>query len=63
MFNFGDLSNPLISQAPICIGAVKDGDGDGIIHGDGTGDEDGDGKTDYFEACVAFTNPCDGGKD
>jgi hypothetical protein len=44
---------------PLCLAAVEDLNGDGIVE-DGTGDEDGDGCSDYDEACIWGTDPCNG---
>ena len=43
---------------PLCLAAVKDLNGGGLDYS-GQGDEDGDGSTDYFEACLAGSDPCD----
>ncbi len=42
----------------LCIGAVSDIDGDGMIVRNGAGDEDGDGEFDYVEACRLNRDPC-----
>jgi hypothetical protein len=47
-----------LESNPLCLAAVDDVNGDGIIVRDGSGDEDGDGFTDYEEACMLGTNPC-----
>lgn len=49
--------NPM-KTAPLCVAAIRDMQHDGIDYS-GNGDEDGDGLTDYEEACVRGTNPCD----
>jgi hypothetical protein len=49
--------NPM-QTAPLSVAAVRDMQHDGIDYS-GNGDEDGDGLTDYDEACVRGTNPCD----
>jgi hypothetical protein len=46
------------STGSLCLGAVKDANGDGVIAYDGTGDEDADGLTDLHEACTLRTDPC-----
>lgn len=48
---------PLFTAEPLCLAAVKDLDGGGLVE-DGSGDEDGDGLTDLAEACTIGTNPC-----
>ena len=52
------VHTPLISNA-ICVGVVKDKNGDDTINYNGTGDEDGDTLSDWFECCVLGTDPCD----
>jgi hypothetical protein len=42
---------------PICLVAVEDLNGSGIVL-DGSGDEDNDNLTDYEEACEIGTDPC-----
>ena len=49
---------PVYVTDPLCLAAVEDYNGDGVIAYDGTGDEDGDGATDYAEACIMGTGPC-----
>jgi len=54
----GKQMPPILVSNPLCLAAVADCNGDGVIAGDGSGDEDGDGLTDFEEACVIGTNPC-----
>ncbi|WP_105259094.1 MULTISPECIES: hypothetical protein [unclassified Pseudoalteromonas] len=54
----GDVYPPIIESNTLCLAAVMDVNGDGVIKRDGTGDEDGDGLSDYVEACEYYTNPC-----
>jgi syndecan 4 len=57
---FGDIIdpfNPISTSNSLCLVAVKDLDGGGIVY-DGTGDEDGDGVPDFEEACELGTDPC-----
>lgn len=49
---------PLTASQSLCLAAVYDYNGDGVIAYDGTGDEDGDTLLDYYEACILGTNPC-----
>ena len=53
----GEKLPPLFEAGPLCLAAVKDLDGGGLVL-DGSGDEDGDGFTDLEEACVLGTDPC-----
>ena len=53
-----DPLNPISTSNSLCIAAVKDLNGGGIDY-TGDGDEDGDGLTDYEEACVIGSDPCD----
>ncbi len=50
---------PILASNSLCLAAVEDVNGDGEIARDGSGDEDGDGLTDYEEACVIGSDPCD----
>lgn len=59
----GELLPPLMETDALCIAAVTDIDGDGILDYTGAGDEDGDGLTDYQEACDIGTDPCIGDSD
>ena len=52
-----DSGNPLESNK-LCLVAVSDVDGNGVIVRDGSGDEDGDGLSDFTEACEVGTDPC-----
>lgn len=54
--------NPIVSNA-LCLAAVEDVDGDGVIVRDGTGDEDGDTLLDFEEACMLGTDPCNADTD
>ncbi|MBN1945732.1 MAG: choice-of-anchor D domain-containing protein, partial [Bradymonadales bacterium] len=55
---------PPIAWAPrLCLAAVGDVDTDGTIQADGTGDEDEDGISDYDEACLWGTDPCQADSD
>ena len=56
---FGKRLPPIFESNNLCLAAVKDVNGDGLITRDGTGDEDGDGLTDLEEACELGTDPCD----
>ena len=47
----------------LCIAAVEDVNGDGIIMPDGSGDEDGDGLSDLHEACEIGTDACNADTD
>jgi hypothetical protein len=49
---------PIGATVSLCLAAVEDVNGDGVIARDGTGDEDGDGLTDHEEACTIRTDPC-----
>lgn len=42
----------------LCLGAVEDANGDGVIDWSGNGDEDGDTLSDWLEACELGTDPC-----
>jgi len=53
----GNRLPPIYESNNLCLGAVEDINGNGII-GDGSGDEDGDGLTDLDEACSYGTSPC-----
>ncbi len=59
---FDDNGDPLVTNA-LMVAAVKDSNRDRRIDYTGNGDEDGDGLTDYQEACVIGTNPCDSDTD
>ena len=48
----------LFESNELCLAAIEDVNGDGVINRDGSGDEDGDGLTDLQEACEIRTNPC-----
>jgi len=54
----GEKLPPILVSAPLCLAGVEDFNGDGVIAGDGSGDEDGDGLSDFDEACVIGTSPC-----
>jgi hypothetical protein len=54
----GDKLAPILVSNPLCLAAVEDCNGDGVIAKDGSGDEDGDSLTDFGEACVIGTDPC-----
>ena len=54
----GEVLPPIFESNNLCLAAVKDVDGDGVITRDGSGDEDGDGLTDLEEACEIGTDPC-----
>jgi len=54
----GEVWPPLFESNELCLAAVEDVNGDGVIYRDGSGDEDGDGLTDLQEACEIRTNPC-----
>jgi len=49
---------PILESNQLCLAAVTDVDGNGVIVRDGSGDEDGDTLTDLEEACVIGTDPC-----
>ncbi len=53
----GEKLPPIMVSNPLCLAAVEDLDGSGIV-GDGSGDEDGDGLTDLHEVMVTGTDPC-----
>ncbi len=53
----GEKLPPIMVSNPLCLAAVEDLDGGGIV-GDGSGDEDGDGLTDLDEVMVTGTDPC-----
>jgi len=55
--NTGEVLPPILESNQLCLAAVEDLDGGGIV-GDGSGDEDGDGLTDLEEACERGTDPC-----
>jgi WD40 repeat protein len=55
----GEKLPPILVSNPLCLAAVEDCNGDGVIAPDGSGDEDGDGLSDIEEACVVGTSPCD----
>ena len=50
----------LFESNVLCLAAVEDLNGGGLVL-DGTGDEDGDGFSDFQEACIDGTDPCDAG--
>ena len=52
-----DPLSPLLQSNRLCIAAVSDINGDGLVP-DGTGDEDGDNLDDFAEACQIGTDPC-----
>jgi hypothetical protein len=54
----GNRLPPIFESNQLCLAAVEDVNGDGIIVRDGSGDEDGDGLTDLEEACEIGTDPC-----
>jgi hypothetical protein len=54
----GERLPPIRTSNNLCVAAVEDVDGDGVIVRDGSGDEDGDGLTDLEEACDLGTDPC-----
>ena len=54
----GEKLPSILVSNPLCLAAVGDVDGDGVIVRDGSGDEDGDGLTDFAEACLLGTDPC-----
>ncbi|MHC4425882.1 MAG: hypothetical protein ACYSYV_07285 [Planctomycetota bacterium] len=54
----GEKLPPILVSNPLCLAAVEDCNGDGVIAPDGSGDEDGDGLSDLEEACVIGTSPC-----
>jgi hypothetical protein len=55
--NTGERLPPLLDSNNLCLSAVEDVNGGGIIP-DGSGDEDDDGLTDFHEACEIGTDPC-----
>ena len=54
----GEVLPPIFESNHLCLAAVEDVDGDGVIVPDGSGDEDGDGFSDLEEACTFGTDPC-----
>lgn len=54
----GEKLPPILESEGICLAAVFDVNGDGIIRRDGSGDEDGDGLSDLAEACDLGSDPC-----
>lgn len=54
----GEKLPPILVSNPLCLAAVEDFNGDGVIARDGSGDEDSDGLTDFAEACEFGTSPC-----
>ncbi|MCK4793663.1 MAG: hypothetical protein KAV87_58585, partial [Desulfobacteraceae bacterium] len=54
----GEKLPPISVSNPLCLAAVWDFNGDGVIARDGSGDEDGDGLSDLEEACELGTDPC-----
>jgi hypothetical protein len=54
---FGERLPPILESNQLCLAAVSDLDGGGLIP-DGSGDEDADGLTDLAEACEVGTDPC-----
>ncbi|WP_181388357.1 thrombospondin type 3 repeat-containing protein [Vibrio albus] len=55
---FGEKLPPIMESNQLCLVAVKDLNGEGIVR-DGSGDEDGDGLSDIEEACgIVQTDPC-----
>ena len=59
----GEKLPPILESNPLCLAAVDDFNGDGVIVRDGSGDEDGDGVTDFAEACLLGTDPCNSDTD
>lgn len=57
----GNWLPPIFESNTLCLAALEDVDGDGVIIRDGTGDEDGDGLSDVHEACELFSDPCNPG--
>lgn len=54
----GEILPPVLVSNALCIAAVRDVNGDGILDRDGSGDEDADSLSDYEEACGLGTDPC-----
>lgn len=54
----GEKLPPIMASNPLCLAAVGDINGDGVIVRDGSGDEDGDGLSDLDEVMVTGTDPC-----
>jgi hypothetical protein len=59
----GEKLPPILVSNPLCLAAVEDCNGDGVIAPDGSGDEDGDGLSDIEEACQLGTDPCNSDSD
>ena len=54
-----DKDGQALVTESLSVVALTDHNRDGVIDYSGNGDEDGDTLTDWFEACVLGTDPCD----